>query len=79
MRYQLKLGAALRKLRTDRNMTLTQLSKLSGVQLATLSRMENDKMVGALESYAKIAKAYGMKLSELFRKIEEGKRWIKNK
>lgn len=72
MKNEIKLGTALRKLRTEHNMTLVQLSQLSGVQIATLSRMENDKAVGHLESYYKIAEAYGLKLSELFREIEKG-------
>ena len=52
-------------------MTFQQLSKLSGVQLATLSRMEHDKMVGHLNSDVKIAEAYRMKLSGLFNEIEK--------
>ena len=67
----IKLGSALRKLRIDRAMTLQQLSKKSGVQIATLSRMEHDKAQGTVNNYNKISKAYGMKLSDLFKEIEE--------
>lgn len=71
MKNHLNFGNQLKKLRILHKYSLKQLSKLSGVQIATLSRRENDKAVGCLESYVKIAKAYGMKLSELFEEIEE--------
>ena len=66
----MKLGLNLRQLRLKKNMTLKELAKVSGVQIATLSRMEHNRMTGHLNSYEKIAKAYGMKLSELFKEIE---------
>ncbi len=50
-------------------LTLTQLSELSGIQIATLSRMENGKMTGTLEAYEKIAGVYEVKLWELFREM----------
>lgn len=70
VRNDLKFGKALRVLRQQRNLTLKAMSKLSGVQLATLSRMENDKSIGNMKSYMNIAKALGLKLSELFGEIE---------
>jgi transcriptional regulator with XRE-family HTH domain len=63
-------GSTLRILRKKRNMPLNRLSELSGVQIATLSRMETDKMVGALKSYMNIARVLKMKLSELFVQLE---------
>jgi len=62
----LKMGESLRNLRQRRNLNLGELSKISSVQPATLSRMENNKAVGSLKSYFCIAKALGLKLSELF-------------
>ncbi|MBL8014111.1 MAG: helix-turn-helix transcriptional regulator [Candidatus Omnitrophica bacterium] len=47
-------------------MTLVELSKKSGVQVATLSRMENGKMVGTLESHMNIAKVLGMDITTLY-------------
>jgi transcriptional regulator with XRE-family HTH domain len=47
-------------------MSLQQLSKLSGVHIGTLKRMESDKVGGHLNSYLKISKAYDMPPSQLF-------------
>ena len=50
-------------------MSLTELSQESGVQLATLSRMENLKMTGTLESHMKIARALRVSLPQLYNDI----------
>lgn len=65
------MGGSLRALRQGRRMSLKVMSKLSGVQSATLSRMENNKRLGSLKNYMCIAKALGLKLSELFAAIEQ--------
>ena len=64
-------GQTLKRLRHDNKLTLQKMSKLSGVEIATLSRMEADKMTGSLESYRAIAEAYGMSLSQLIQEIEK--------
>ena len=68
---KLKIGEALRIVRQQKNLSLGKLSKLSGVQTATLSRMENNKTLGTLKNYKCIAEALGLKLSELFAEIEK--------
>ena len=68
----LGFGSSLRILRRKRNIPLNRLSELSGIQIATLSRMETNKMVGALKSYVNIAKVLKMKLSDLFIELESG-------
>lgn len=50
-------------------MTLAQLSKDSGVALATLSRVETGKMTGTLESHMAVARALGIPLPELYREV----------
>jgi quercetin dioxygenase-like cupin family protein len=50
-------------------MTLLELSKKSGVALASLSRMENGKMTGTLESHIKICEALGLSLPEFYRDL----------
>lgn len=65
------IGQALKSIRKKRNITLQKMSDLSGIQLATLSRMENNKVLGCLKNYVCIAKSLGMKLSELFTEIEK--------
>lgn len=77
--HNIKFGDKLKMLRQQRDLTLEALSKLSGVQLATLSRMENNKAVGNLKSYIGIAAAMGFSLSQLFAVMERESNDIKTK
>ena len=63
------IGKKLESLRKSKKMSLTELSQKSGVQMATLSRIENMKMVGTLESHIQIAKALGVDVTELYKGI----------
>lgn len=65
------IGAKIHNLRKERRMKLIELAEASGVQLATLSRIENMKMVGTLESHIKIAKALGIDVTELYKDIDK--------
>ncbi len=67
----MKIGKRIRKLRKERGMTLEELSQKSGVALATLSRMENNKMTGTLASHNGICKALGASLADLYRELED--------
>lgn len=67
----MKIGARIRDLREDKHMTLAELSELSRVQIATLSRMENGKMTGTVESHIRICKALGVELVELYKGLEK--------
>jgi len=60
------LGKTIHALRKENKMTLLELANKSGVALATLSRMENGKMTGTLESHMKICEALNAELSELY-------------
>lgn len=50
-------------------MTLSQLAEKSGVQIATLSRIEHLKMTGTLDSHIDIARALGVDLTQLYTDI----------
>ena len=63
------IGNRIKELRKACSMTLTDLSRKSGVQLATLSRIENLKMMGTVDSHMNIARALGVDLTELYRHI----------
>ncbi len=63
------LGARVRALRKSAKLTLVELSKLSGVALATLSRIETGRMTGTLECHQAIAKAFGIPLPDLYREV----------
>jgi mannose-6-phosphate isomerase-like protein (cupin superfamily) len=66
----MKIGKKLKALRKERKMTLNELSKTSGVQVATLSRMEHDIMTGTLNSHINICKTLGVSLADFYRDLE---------
>jgi len=67
----MKIGNRLKELRKAKRMTLAVLSGKSGVALATLSRMENNKMTGTIEAHTNICNALGVSLSDLYLEIED--------
>ena len=69
----MKIGSIIRQLRQNNDLTLEDLSKKSGMALATLSRIENDKMTGTLASHLKISRALGVTLAQLYSDLGEGK------
>jgi len=60
------IGKRLKELRKTQGMSLSDLAQRSGVQIATLSRIEHMKMSGTLESHMNIAKALGVDITQLF-------------
>ena len=68
---QMKIGKRIHQLRKEKDMTLEELSEKSGVALATLSRMENNKMTGTLKSHNSICKALGASIAELYKEAED--------
>jgi len=67
------IGARLRVLRTSQKVTLVELATSSGVDAATISRIETGKMSGTLESHIRLASALGLKVTELYAGIEEAR------
>jgi len=67
----MNIGARLRELRKSRQLTLVELSKKSGVALATLSRIETGKRPGTLKVHFMIAKAFDMSLPEFYSAMEK--------
>ncbi|MCK5451639.1 MAG: cupin domain-containing protein [Candidatus Omnitrophica bacterium] len=74
----MKIGKRIRELRKEKNITLENLSKKSGVALATLSRMENCKMPGTLKSHNKICKALNVSIAELYRELENESKTVES-
>jgi transcriptional regulator with XRE-family HTH domain len=70
------VGNAIHKLRKERKMTLLELSEKSGVALATLSRVENNKMTGTLDSHIEICKALEINLPDLYKDLSASKKTI---
>ena len=71
------LGFRIRELRKTRRMTLVEVATKTGIDQATLSRIENGVMVGTLSSHMKIADVLGVPLPQLYddviKKIHEVK------
>ena len=65
------IGKRIKELREAKNMSMTDLSKQRGIQMATLSRIENHKMVGTVESHINIAKALGIDIIELYKGVKK--------
>lgn len=63
------LGKHIRLLRKERKLTLVEIAKKTGIDQATLSRMENDRMTGTLESHMKIADVLGIRLPQLYDEV----------
>ncbi len=67
------IGERIREFRKAQKMSLTELSNKSGVQLATLSRIEHQKMTGTIESHIAIAKALSVDVAQLYKGIAQEK------
>lgn len=71
------LGKRLKELRKSKKLTLVEISKKTGIDQATLSRMENGKMTGTLDSHMQLANVLGVRLPDLYsqvlNKVEEVK------
>ena len=63
------LGERIKKLRKSRRLTLLELSKKTRIDMATLSRVENGKMTGTLDSHMQIADALGVRLPDLYEQV----------
>ncbi|MBN2119865.1 MAG: helix-turn-helix transcriptional regulator [Candidatus Omnitrophica bacterium] len=72
----MELGKKIRQLRKEKNMTLDDLSKLSGLGKATLSRIENNIHSGTLKTHMKICEALGISLKDFYSDIEDEKEEI---
>ena len=60
------VGRRLRGLRQAKRLRLVDLARGSGVDAATISRIETGSMVGTLTAHARLAHALGIDLAALF-------------
>ncbi len=60
-----EVGARLRRVRTQRDVTLTELAAATGISKSTLSRLESGQRKPSLELLLPIAHAHRMPLDEL--------------
>ena len=59
------LGHRLRQLRSDRNVTLTELAEETGISASTLSRLESGLRRPTLQQLLPLARAYNLTLDDL--------------
>ncbi len=65
------LGQRIKILRKARRLTLVEIAKKTGIDQATLSRIENGVMIGTLSSHMKIAEALSVRLPDLYEDVLE--------
>lgn len=65
------IAARLRDLRTERQWSLDELAKRTGVSRATLSRLENAEVSPTASVLGKLAAAYGLTISRLMHLVED--------
>lgn len=64
-KVQARPGAALKALRAKRGLTLADVSDLTGMNVSTLSKIENGKVALTLEKLLRISDGLGVDLTEL--------------
>ena len=65
------LGVRLHRLRKTEGLTLMELAQRSGVNIATLSRLERGRRPGPVRVYLRLAAAFGLRLAKFVEGIEE--------
>ncbi|MGB4811382.1 MAG: XRE family transcriptional regulator [Methylophilaceae bacterium] len=60
------LGATIRQLRLDHNLTIADVSERAGISRGMLSKIENNLAAASLERLEQLANALGVTLSKLF-------------
>lgn len=64
------LGGGIRRLRTQKDLTLEKLAQGTGLTISFLSQVERDAVSPSIESLQKIAKAFGTKVGTFFEEDE---------
>ena len=67
----MKLGDHLRSIRKERKLTLKDVSQHAGLSVPYLSDIERGVVNPSIETLRKIAKAYNMKVQDLFTGVED--------
>lgn len=66
-----KPGAALKAFRTERGLTLAELSQKTGLQPSTLSKIENGKIETTIDKLVRISAALDVNIADLFGSPQE--------
>ena len=73
------LGEKIKTLRKKQGLTIVEVATRTGIDKATLSRIESGKMPGTLNSHMKIAEVLGIRLPELYENVLTGMEQDKDK
>ncbi len=65
------IGARLRELRQNRNLTLQQVAEQTGFALSFLSLVERDKVSISVDNLARLARFYGVRMVHFFQGADE--------
>ncbi len=68
---EVRLGAAVRRLRLEHRLTLADLASGAGISTAMLSRLETGAASASIDVMERVSQALGVPLSFIFRLIEE--------
>lgn len=61
-----QLGGRVRQLRKERNLTLEEAGRLTGLAASTLSKIENDQMSPTFDVVQKLAQGFAIDITQLF-------------
>lgn len=73
------LGEWIRTLRKTAKLTLVDMAVKTSIDQATLSRIENGKMTGTLDSHRRIAEALGLRLPDLYESVTDSQTQARDK
>ena len=68
------IGAKIRALRLEQQLTQGALAKRAGINISTVSLIESGKRPGTVEAHGRLARALGLTLSELYAGLEGERR-----
>ncbi len=66
-----KIGASLKKIRTEKRLTLKQVAENVKLSESLLSQIENNKLSPSLQSLQDILAFYAVNLSDFFKQVEQ--------
>ena len=67
---EVRIGTILRPLRKKKGFTLVKLAAATNIQIATLSRIENNKETGTVETHLKLAHILAVDVTEFYREVD---------
>ncbi|MEZ4546633.1 MAG: helix-turn-helix transcriptional regulator [Thermodesulfobacteriota bacterium] len=70
-----KAGKKIKTLRTEKSMSLKDLSERSGISAAAIHKIESNGIIPTITTMMKISDALGKKVSHFIEEVEEERTW----